>query len=126
MSGSQTDLEFLVSEMNRISPAILGLCAWKKLDLIRRVNVVELDSSSAFLSVYADLFEGLGCITNFTYSIKVEGGAKGVILPCRKVHLSLQGAFKAELDRMGKLGVTDIVDGPTEWVNSFVIAHEKD
>ena len=45
-----------------------------------------------------DLFEGLGEIKDLTYEIES-------IEPARKVPIHLQAIFKAELEKMKKLGV---------------------
>ncbi|KAJ8666698.1 hypothetical protein QAD02_008360 [Eretmocerus hayati] len=112
--------------MKSNAPAILCLKVCRKLDLIGRVNAVELEFPEAIVKKCAVIFEGLRCIMDFKLTIIINNGGEGVILPCRKSSISLQAYSKAGLDRMDSSGVTARVDWPTEWMNCFVIAHKKD
>jgi len=48
-----------------------------------------------------------------------------VILPARKLPVSVNEKFKAELKRLQDLKVITPVDKPTEWVSQFVVAVKK-
>ena len=72
------------------------------------------------LDTYSDVFEGLGCITDASYHIKVDESAQPVVHPPRKVPVTLRPKFQQELNRMEKLDVIEKVEEPTVWVNSIV------
>ena len=48
-----------------------------------------------------------------------------MILPARKVPVSVKEKFKAELERLQDLKVIAPVDQPTEWASQFVVAVRK-
>ena len=48
-----------------------------------------------------------------------------MILPARKVPVSVKDKFRAELKRLQDLNVIAPVDQPTEWVSQFVVAVKK-
>ena len=52
----------------------------------------------------------------------MDPASQPVILPARKVPVSVKEKFKAELKRLQDLKVIAPVDQPTEWVSQFVVA----
>ena len=57
--------------------------------------------------------------------LQVHPGSKPVILPARKVPVSIRENFKEELQRLESLKVIAPVDEPTEWVSQIVVAVKK-
>lgn len=107
--------------------AILGLVACEKLNLVKRVLVIESGLENDYNSMmqeYRDLFKGLGCLPG-EHTIRIDKTVPPVIHPCRKVPFALRHELKAELDRMEDLGVIQKIDEPTEWVSSLVIVDKK-
>ena len=71
------------------------------------------------LDQYSDVFEGLGCITNVKYHIKVDPTHPPVIHPPRRVPVTLRPKIQEQLARMESLDVIEKVAEPTDWVNSM-------
>ena len=67
---------------------------------------------------------GLGKLPGKVH-LQVELAFQLVILPARKVPVSVKGKFKAKLKRLQDLNVIAPVDQPTEWISQFVVALEK-
>ena len=57
--------------------------------------------------------------------LQVHPSSKPVILPARKVPVSIREKFKEELQRLESLKVIAPVDEPTEWVSQIVVAVKK-
>ncbi len=60
-----------------------------------------------------------------THMFSVTEGATGVIHSAKRVAYANRDAFKNELERQVEHGILLPVDGPTEWVNSMVMAEKK-
>lgn len=108
-------------------PALLGLATCERLNLVRRVLVVEETNNTEYDSIlreYEDVFKGLGCLPG-VHNIQVDETVPPVVHPCRKVPFALKHQLKEELDRMESLGVIRKIDEPTEWVSSLVIVDKK-
>ena len=100
-------------------PNILGLKTRTELNLIQRLDTIN-NQTGDILDTYSDVFEGLGCITDASYHIKVDESARPVVHPPRKVPVTLRPKIQQELNRMKKLDVIEKVEEPTDWVNSMV------
>lgn len=103
---------------------ILGLNASEQMSLIKvesnnfqRVNNVKSDRSEVFN----------GSIGTFKgeHTLKIKENAKPIVMPNRKVPVSMREPLKEELDRLTKLDVLAPVDEPTEWVSQSVITLKK-
>ena len=57
--------------------------------------------------------------------VQVDPACQPVILPARKVPVSVKEKFKAELQRLQDLEVIAPFDEPTKWVSQFVVAVTK-
>lgn len=107
--------------------AILGLSACERLQLVKRVFVVDRQKETVYdqlMEEYKDLFQGLGCLPG-EHTVRVDESVPPVIHPCRKVPFALQKQLKEELDRMESLNVIQKIDEPTEWVSSLVVVDKK-
>ena len=98
---------------------LIGRPAIEALNLLSRINIVS--SSDKFVSLYPDLFRGLGTF-GAEYHIMLKQDARPFTLSTpRRVALPLLPKVKAELERMEKLGVISKVDTPTEWCAGIVV-----
>ena len=71
------------------------------------------------LTEYADVFEGLGCLTD-PYHIEIDPTAQPVIHPPRKVPVTLREPLRQELKRMEENNILAPVSEATDWVSSMV------
>ena len=108
---------------------LLGLNSTQKMKLLtvhkeNFINVVE-DANDDLTANYADVFnKGLGTLPG-KVRLQVDPDCKPVILPARKVPVSVREKFKEELQRLERLQVITPVDEPTEWVSQIVVAVKK-
>ena len=102
---------FIVADTN--SPSILGLNTCEKLNLIKRVMVVNEDIPEV-VKEFSDCFGEMGTLPK-VHHIHVDPDIKPVVHPPRRVPIALHAKLKAELDRMESLGVIDRVTEPTDW-----------
>ena len=84
------------------------------------INVVE----NANDDLTANYAKGLGTLPG-KVRLQVDPDCKPVILPARKVPVSVLEKFKEELQRLERLKVITPVDEPTEWVSQIVVAVKK-
>ncbi len=96
---------------------------------VERVSQVTKDNAPSQVGVtlhdiktsYKDVFEGLGLLGPELH-LEIDERAKPVQLPPRKVPESLKQPLKSHLDELVALGVIEMVEVPTEWVSSIVVA----
>ena len=88
------------------------------------INVVE-NANDDVTAKYEDVFgKGLGTLPG-KVRLQVDPDCKPVILPARKVPVSVREKFKEELQRLERLKVITPVDEPTDWVSQIVVAVKK-
>ena len=75
---------------------------------------------------YADRFTEIGTLPGGLYHIQLKSDYKPVQHAPRQVAVKLRPAYKAELERLVKLGVITEVTEYTEWINSIVPAKKSD
>ena len=108
---------------------LLGLNATQKMKLLtvhkeNFINVME-NANDDLTANYVDVFnKGLGTLPG-KVRLQVDPDCKPVILPARKVPVSVREKFKEELQRLERLKVITPVDEPTEWVSQIVVAVKK-
>ena len=74
---------------------------------------------------YPDVFnKRLGTLPGKVH-FQVDPDYKPVVLPARKIPVSVREKFKEELKRLESLKVIAPVDQPTEWVSQIVVAVKK-
>ena len=106
---------FVVKKLQR---ALLGRSGIESLHLIARINSLQDDK---FVTMYPNLFKGLGTITG-EYHISLREGAKPFALSTpRRVALPLMPKVKRELKRMEAMGVITRVEQPTDWCAGIVV-----
>ena len=81
-----------------------------------------MDSVSEYRAKYSELFERLGELRDYSYTIKLKDGASPVVLTVpRRVPYPLLPKVKTELDRMVAQGVISKVERPTDWCSGLVV-----
>ena len=106
---------FIVKKLQR---ALLGRPGIESLHLIARIYSLQDDK---FVTMYPNLFKGLGTITG-EYHISLREGAKPFALSTpRRVALPLMPKVKQELKRMEAMGVITRVEQPTDWCAGIVV-----
>lgn len=108
------------------SQNILGRDTCSSLKLIKRIYNVQIKASDNIIADNSGLFQGLGCLKNFTCDIKLKPDATPSIDACRRVPFQLKNKLKAVLDELVKTNVICPVNEPTEWVSSLVLTTKKD
>ena len=94
------------------SSPIIGLETCQRLNLIKRVEILNCDDANFIPS--QDLFGEIGCLSG-EHHIQVEENAIPAVHPPR-----------TELDRMKQLDIIEEIDEPTERVSSLVIVEKAD
>ena len=104
---------------------ILGLPTSEKLNLIKRVMVVDnvQNCYQDLLAKFSNCFGELGMLPR-EYHIMLKDDVKPVDMPPRKIPIALKDQLKDELDIMVKNGVIIPIQEPTDWVNSLVIVEK--
>ena len=88
------------------------------------VNVVE-DVDSDLIDKYPDVFnKSLGTLPGKVH-LQVDPDSKPVVLPVRKIPVSIREKFTEELKRLESIKVIAPVDQPPEWVSQIVVAVKK-
>ena len=78
------------------------------------IGTINTQTTTDILDLYSDVFEGLGCITDVFYHIKVDNNAQPIVHPPRKVPVALRSKVQKELKRMEELNVIEKVEEPTD------------
>lgn len=121
-SNKKFNVNFIICH-NNFTP-ILGLKASEQMKLIS-VNSDNFERVNSISSEFNELFNNeLGTLSG-EQSLKIKADATSMIMPNRKVPVSLKEPLLNELNRMLKLGVIAKVEEPTEWVSQSVLAPKK-
>jgi len=122
-------VRFLV--VNESLTPLLGLNATEKMKLltIHKENFVNVgeDVNSDLIDKYPDVFsESLGTLTlPGKVHLHVDPDSTHVVLPARKIPVSVWEKSKGELKRLESIRVIAPVAQPTEWVSQIVVAVKK-
>lgn len=107
---------------------ILGAAACLSLNLLRRVQKLDLTSGKArFDSVFRqfpDVFTGIGKLPG-VYSIQLRDDAVPTVAAPRTVPKAIEQQVKQELNHMQQNGIIAKVTVPTDWVHPVVIIIKK-
>ena len=87
--------------------------------------VSENVTKDPLLILFADVFQGIGCLPG-EYSIELSKDVQPVVHPPRRVPVPKKEAMKAELDRMVADKIVTPVTEPTDWVSSVLAVPKKD
>ena len=97
-------------------PNILGLITCTDMNLVQHIDTI----GNNLFEQYYDVFEGLGCVTDIHYHIRIDPTKTPVIHPPRRVPITLRPRIQEELERMESLDIIEKATEPTNWVNSMV------
>ena len=100
-------------------PNILGLITCIEMNLVQHIDTVTNKNTTLF-EQYCDAFEGLGCVTNVCYHIRIDSNKTPVIHQPHHVPITLRPKIQEELAYKECLDVIEKVTEPTNWVNSMV------
>ena len=101
---------------------IIGLSASEQMKLVElkdknfeRIHKIEENVNQVVFNNELGTFKG-------EHKLKIKPDALPVIMPDRRVPISLKSKLKNELDRLVELNVIAPIDEPTEWVSQIVLA----
>ena len=86
------------------------------MNLVQRIDTI----GNNLFEQYYNVFEGLGCVTDIRYHIRIDPTKTPVIHPPRRVPITLRPRIQEELERLESLDVIEKATEPTNWVNSMV------
>ena len=118
--GKMIPLMFVIAETD--SMAILGLDTCEKLNLVKRVMLVNKENSD-IMQEFSDSFGEIGTLPKI-HHIHVDPEVMPVVHPPRRVPVTLHEKLKAELDRTERLKIIERVFELTEWVSSLVVVQK--
>ncbi|XP_030849528.1 uncharacterized protein K02A2.6-like [Strongylocentrotus purpuratus] len=110
-----------------VTRPLLGASTGQQMKLIKvqyeNIEVVHAVANDDILIPYKDVFTGLGNMPGVVH-LTLEAEAKPVVMPPRRVPLSIKEDLKEELCRLEKLQVIETVEDPSDWVSSLVVARK--
>lgn len=112
-------------------PPILGLPTCKRMELIKRVDVVINERSSTLpplVREFADIFSGIGKLA-MEHEIKFASGenfVSPVVCAAGWLPFRLEEKVFQKLDSMVKDGIITPVSEPTEWVSRMMVIGKPD
>ena len=123
-NGKKYSVNFVVYEED-FTP-LLGCRASQQMGLVDIKNenferVQTLTEESLFKSVFDDKIGSLPGL----HELKVNPEIKSVVMPNRRIPISVRSKLKDELDRLVDLNVIAPVTEPTPWVSQIVVAPKK-
>lgn len=108
-----------------LSTPLLSRPTATALQLVARLDNVDLDSKEKIIQEFPKLFSGLGKMEG-EYNIVLKPGAKPFSLSTpRHISLPLLPKIKEELNRMEQQGVISKVEEPTEWCAPMVVVPKR-
>ena len=118
ISYKDVSTEEVLYVVDRQEHSLLSKGACERLKLL----TFHVDSVSEYRAKYSEMFEGLGELRDYPYTIKLRDDASPVALTVpRRVPYPLLPKVKAELDRMVEQGVISKVERPTDWCSGLVV-----
>ena len=113
-------VEFLIVA-EKVSP-ILGLNSCNDLNLIKRVDLINL-SKESFIKLNMDVFEGLGTFNEYC-SIQLNEDAKPISNPPRRVPFAIKERLRQTLNDLESRNIITKINNPTGWINNLVIVEK--
>ena len=80
--------------------------------------------NETFFSEFHDCFREIGT-SNTTHHIEVKNNVKPVVTPVHKVPHVLKPKLEKELKKMVDLHIAELIEKPSNWVNSLVIVEKS-
>ena len=126
IAGKIQCLQFYVVKYN--AQPILGLKTCIELNLIKRVNELQinskLNSKEMIINEFKTVFEGLGKFPGPPCKLTLNEDAVAKVFPPRRIPKSLTPSIKFAVDKLLEQKVIKKVNGPTQWVNNVVIVQK--
>ena len=118
------DVKFLIVK-DDLTP-LLGLKTTEEMRLltIHKENFISnvFCTKTEVVDKHDEIFnDDLGRLPGIVH-LEVDPNHQPVVLPARKIPVSVRDQFKVELQRLERLGVITPVEEPTEWVSQIVVA----
>ena len=113
-------VSFIVVDSDTVP--IPGLKASKCLEFIKRTCRTETNNET-FFSEFHDCFREIGTL-NTTHHIEVKDNVKPLVTPVRKVPHVFKPKSEKELKRILDFDIIELIEKPTDWINSLVIAEK--
>ena len=118
ISYKDVSTEEVLYVVDRQEYSLLSKGACERLKLL----TFHVDSVSEYRAKYSELFEGLGELQDYPYTITLNDDVSPVALTVpRRVPYPLLPKVKTELDRMVTQGVISKVERPTDWCSGLVV-----
>lgn len=121
--------EFIIIDEDLVP--ILGLKSCVDLNLIKKVNEIELetlpilDDKERCMNEYVEQFKGLGkFVKKHKIDLKEDSEQYAVVKPPRRVPLKIRENLKTTLNQLVKLKIIEKVDEPRMWVHNMVIVEK--
>ena len=134
-NGNQLQVTFVIAD--EVDVPVLGLPSFKKLNVVRLVNSVEVPRElkrpspilnhptiDVLINKYAKVFKGIGKLP-VKHHIQIKQGAVPVIRPARRISFKIRNPVLAKLNEMEDLKLIEKVSDPTEWVSPMVVARKS-
>ena len=115
-------LKFIIVDVT--SKPILGLNACNLLNLIKRVDNIEISCKDDILTRYNEVFKGLGKFPGELYHIELKENITPIIDPPRRFPQAIISELKDTLLDLETKGIISQVNKPTDWVNSLVVVEK--
>ena len=110
MSYKDVSTEEVLYVVDRQEHSLLSKGACERLKLL----TFHVDSVSEYRAKYRDVFEGLGELLDYPYTLREDASPVALPVP-RRVPYPILPKVKTELDRMVAQGVISKVERPTDW-----------
>ena len=120
LAYKHTSCKQTVIVVKALKQNLLGLPAITSLNLIFRLNSVDLNSTNV-QKLYPQLFQGLGTLGD-EYEVSLKDDAKPIALhTARNVPLPLRSKVRDELKHMESMSVIPPVSKPLPWCSGMVV-----
>ena len=118
ISYKDVSTEKVLYVVDRQEHALLYKGACERLKLL----TFHVDSVSEYRAKCSELFDGLGELQDYPYTIKLKDDASPVAITVpRRVPYPILPKVKTELDRLVAQGVISKVERPTDWCSGLVV-----
>ena len=113
--------------------SILSKTTAEKLDLLRvgpplskPINHLdETQTVDTILAKHKEIFEGHGLLKNTEIKLHIDPEATPIATPLRRIPWHTRQKVSAELKRLQQLDIIEKYNGPTTWLNPYVVVPRK-
>jgi len=125
IKGIVKNVQFTIVDHPNCVP-ILGLNTCIRLNLVQRINQLNVNKSSKldkFICANKEVFEGLGTFPDIV-KIKIIDGVVPKANPPRRVPLVIKIRLEQTLKTLTNKQIIEPINEPVEWVNNIVIVEK--